>query len=268
MERIAFRPVRARQPGDAADHVVRPQLPAPERRRADLGLAAADDRLRIGPHQSFVVGSIAIPKLDVVIIGVTLALLGRPRPVPAAHDARQQMRAAAEDFRMARVLGVRADTRHRRRIRALRGCSPASASILLTAQTGTVSPTIGVERRAVRVHRDDHRRDGQPARRGRRRLLDRRPDGRAPGRAAARARPYRDAFVFAAVLVVLVVRPQGLIPARAVGARDPRRAACATCFPGPRRRRPARRHSMPCARQRRRSREAVLSGDALAAPRR
>ena len=33
-------------------------------------------------------------------------------------------------------------------------------------------------------------------------------------------RPYRDAFVFAAVLAILVVRPQGLLPARATLARE------------------------------------------------
>ena len=38
-------------------------------------------------------------------------------------------------------------------------------------------------------------------------------------------RPYRDAFVFGAVLLLLVVRPQGLLPARSVAAREvPRRA--------------------------------------------
>ena len=38
-------------------------------------------------------------------------------------------------------------------------------------------------------------------------------------------RPYRDAFVFAAVIAVLLVRPQGLLPSRAVLAREvPRRA--------------------------------------------
>ena len=32
MERIAFRPVRRREPGDAPGHLLRAQLPAPERR--------------------------------------------------------------------------------------------------------------------------------------------------------------------------------------------------------------------------------------------
>ena len=155
-----------------------------------------------------------------VIIGVTV---GPARAVGLFFRRTTlgvQMRAAAEDFRMARVLGIRADAVVAVAF-ALSACSPAVAAILLTARTGSVSPTLGVNIVLYRVHGDDRRRHGQPARRGAR-------AGSSIGAltVALQAtlpldlRPYRDAFVFAAVLALLVVRPQGLVPAPPTLARE------------------------------------------------
>ena len=120
---------------------------------------------------------------------------------------------------MARVLGIRANTVVAAAF-ALSGLLAAAAAILLTAQTGTVSPTIGVN--IVLFAFIATIVGGM---------------GSLPGAVlggfsigaltvALQAslpldlRPYRDAFVFAAVLAVLVVRPQGLLPARSVLARE------------------------------------------------
>ena len=156
------------------------------------------------------------------------------------------MRAAAEDLPMARVLGIRANTVVASAF-ALSGLLAAAAAILLTAQTGSVSPTIGL---SIVLFAFIATIVGGM--------------GSLPGAVlggfligaltvALQAslpldlRPYRDAFVFGAVLVVLVVRPQGLLPPRTGLARElPRRA-------GPRdllrhlRRRPAPRRPLAAA---------------------
>ena len=111
MERIAFRPVRGASPATLLDHVVRGQLPAPEPRAARLRLAAEVDELRdvAEPSRSRSAAS-TIAKLDVLTVVVALVLLALLGAVPRAHDASaSQMRAAAEDFRMARVLGVQGE---------------------------------------------------------------------------------------------------------------------------------------------------------------
>ena len=44
-------PRQAGEPGDAPGHLVRAQLPAAERRGADLGIAPEDDELRLRPER-------------------------------------------------------------------------------------------------------------------------------------------------------------------------------------------------------------------------
>jgi branched-chain amino acid transport system permease protein len=177
-----------------------------------------------GLGDTFTIASISIQKLDVVIVGVTLASLVGLGAFLRRTTLGRQMRAAAEDFRMARVLGVRADTVVAAAF-GLSGLLAGIAAILLTAQTGTVSPTLGVN--VVLFAFIATIVGGM---------------GSLPGAVAGgfsigaltialqaalpiELRPYRDAFVFGAVLVALVVRPQGLLPAAAVAAREvPRRA--------------------------------------------
>ena len=125
---------------------------------------------------------------------------------------------------MARVLGIRANTVIAAAF-ALSGLLAGTAAILLTAQTGTVSPTIGVN--IVLVAFVATIVGGMGSLRGA--VLGGFLIGALTVTLQATLpldlRPYRDAFVFAAVLAVLVVRPQGLLPARATLAREePNRA--------------------------------------------
>ena len=136
---------QGRRRRDAADHVVRAQLPAPERRRARLGIAAADDRLRVRSRAArSTLGAVTIQKLDLVIIGVTL-VAARLRSASSSRGRRSAPRCAPRPriFRMARVLGIRANMVVAAAF-ALSGLLAAAAAILLTAQTGSVSPTIGL----------------------------------------------------------------------------------------------------------------------------
>lgn len=124
-----------------------------------------------------------------------------------------QMRASAEDFQMARLVGVRANTVIATAF-ALSGLLAGLASILLVAQTGSVTPTIGSV--PVLVAFIATVIGGL---------------GSLPGAAVGgfglgvlsvalqvvlplSARPFRDAILFAAVFAVMMIRPQGLLQAR------------------------------------------------------
>jgi branched-chain amino acid transport system permease protein len=123
-----------------------------------------------------------------------------------------EMRAAAEDFRMARMLGVRAN-RVIAIAFALSGVLAAAVSFLVVAQTGIVQPRMGLQ--LVIIAFVGTVIGGL---------------GSLPGAALGGflvgvatillqallppdLRVYREAFVFVAVTVVLLLRPKGLIPA-------------------------------------------------------
>jgi branched-chain amino acid transport system permease protein len=128
------------------------------------------------------------------------------------------MRAAAEDFRMARVLGVRAN-RVIAVAFALSGILAAAVSCLIVVQTGVVQPRMGLQ--LVIIAFVGTVIGGL---------------GSLPGAALGgflvgavsillqallppQLRAFREAFVFIAVAVVLLFRPQGLIPARGLRER-------------------------------------------------
>ena len=144
MERIAFRPVRQASPGDAPRHLVRAQLPASERRGADLGIAPPDDRLRLRPER-FVPDRIdQRSRSSTSSSSARRSRCSSPSRLLLGRTAiGRQMRAAAEDFRMARVLGIRANTVIASAF-ALSGLLAGVAAILLVAQTGTATPTMGI----------------------------------------------------------------------------------------------------------------------------
>ena len=219
MERIAFRPVRSA----SAETLLITSFALSFLLQSVAGLIWGSlprtTDFASGLSSSFTIGSVVIQKLDVVIVAVTLVLLVAVGLFFRRTTLGTEMRAAAEDFQMARVLGIRANTVIAAAF-ALSGVLAAAAAILLTAQTGTVSPTIGIN--IVLFAFIATIVGGM---------------GSLPGAVlggfsigaltvALQAllplsfRPYRDAFVFAAVLAVLVVRPQGLMPARSTLARE------------------------------------------------
>ncbi len=164
------------------------------------------------------IGPLAIATLDIVILVTTLVLLvglslflGKTR-----HGI--QMRAAAEDFSTARTLGVRGD-----RVIGLgfglSGLLAAVAAVLFIGQSGVVSPTMGSG--LVLVAFIASVLGGMGSLRGA--VLG----GYVLGAATVALqaflpldlRYYRDAIVFAAIIALLVLRPQGLIPSKAVMTR-------------------------------------------------
>ena len=119
------------------------------------------------------------------------------------------MRAAAVDFRMARVLGIRAN-RIIATAFAISGVLSGFVSVLVAAQSGTASPTIGTQIALVGFVATVIGGMGS--------LVGAVLGGLAVGVMAVifqailpvDLRPFRDALVYGAVIVVLVVRPQGL----------------------------------------------------------
>jgi branched-subunit amino acid ABC-type transport system permease component len=224
MERIAFRPVRHAAPATLLITSFALSFLLQSVAAMIWGSLPRTTAFASGLGSTFSVGGVAIQKLDVVTISVTLALLATVGWFFRSTTLGTQMRAAAEDFRMARVLGIRAN-RVVASAFALSGLLAAVAAILLTAQTGTVSPTIGVSIVLFAFIATIVGGMGS--------LSGAVVGGFSIGAltVALQAslpldlRPFRDAFVFAAVLAVLIVRPQGLLPSRSVLAREVARRA-------------------------------------------
>jgi branched-chain amino acid transport system permease protein len=129
-----------------------------------------------------------------------------------------QMRAAAEDFRMARVLGVRAN-RVIAAAFALSGVLAAAVSFRGGAQTGIVQPRMGLQLVVIAFVGTVIGGLGS--------LTGAALGGFLVGVATIllqallppELRVFREAFVFVAVTLVILFRPQGLIPARGLRER-------------------------------------------------
>ena len=152
-----------------------------------------------------------IPLLQVITIVVTIAILIGLTAFLRRTRFGLEMRAAAENFTMARMLGVRAN-RVIMGAFALSGALAAAIGLLLGSQTGTADIQMGG---AVMLMAFIATVIGGL--------------GSLPGAVLAgfllgaasvvmqvtlpvEARPFRDAFVYGAVIVMLLWRPQGLLP--------------------------------------------------------
>jgi branched-chain amino acid transport system permease protein len=218
MERIAFRPLRGANPATllissfAVSYLLQ--------NLAILIEGSAPKGTSVAPwlSQSFSVGSLNITHLAVVTVAVTIALLVALGLFLARTRIGVQMRAAAEDFRMARILGVRANTVIATAF-AISGLLAGIGAYLLVAQTGEVSPGMGSQ--PVLYAFVATVLGGMGSLRGA--VLGGYVFGAVtvalqatlPGSLAS----YRDAFAFSAVIVMLLFRPQGLIVARSVVTR-------------------------------------------------
>lgn len=161
---------------------------------------------------------IRLQSLQIVTILVSAILLGGLSWLLKATRFGPQMRAAAEDFRMARVLGVRAN-RVIAGAFALSGILAATVSCLVVAQTGIVQPRMGLPLVIIAFVGTVIGGLGS--------LAGAALGGFLVGVATILLqallppdlRVFRDAFVFVAVTLVLLFRPQGLVPARGLRER-------------------------------------------------
>jgi branched-chain amino acid transport system permease protein len=159
------------------------------------------------------VGTLRISTLDVVTVAMTAGLLVALAAFLRGTDMGIQMRAAAEDFRTAQLLGVRPN-----RVIAvafgISGLLAAAAAFVVVGHSGTASPGIGLQ--PVLIGFVAAVVGGL---------------GSIPGAAVGgmalgclstaleaalppELRPYRDAFLFGLVILTLLVRPHGLFPSK------------------------------------------------------
>jgi branched-chain amino acid transport system permease protein len=214
MERAAFRPVR----GARADTLLVTSFALSFLLQSlavvTVGALPKSAGILASLNESFTVADYPIRKLDVFTVAVTAVLLAALVLFLGRTPIGVQMRAAAEDFAMARALGVRANTVIATAF-ALSGFLAGIASLILVAQTGLVSPAMGLAPVLAAFIATIIGGLGS--------LSGAVLGGYVLGSmtVALQAtlplslRPYRDAFVFAAVVLVLILRPQGLISSKA-----------------------------------------------------
>jgi branched-chain amino acid transport system permease protein len=161
---------------------------------------------------------IRLQLLQIVTIIVGIVLLAALTWFLRATRLGLHMRAAAEDFRMARVLGVRANKVIAVAF-ALSGILAAAVSCLIVVQTGVVQPRMGLQLVIIAFVGTVIGGLGS--------LSGAALGGFLVGAATIMLqaflppdlRAFREAFVFIAVALVLLFRPQGLIPARGLKER-------------------------------------------------
>jgi branched-chain amino acid transport system permease protein len=213
MERVAMRPVRNSDPTTLLITSFAVSYLLQNLAILILGSTPKSGQVSETLSETFQVGSVSISKLDVATVTVTLALLIGLGLFLNRTSIGVQMRAAAENFRMARLLGVPAN-RVIATAFAISGLLAGVAAVLLVAQTGTVSATLGLTPVIFAFMATVLGGLGS--------LPGAVVGGFLLGCASVALQAllpggvseYRDAFLFGAVLLVLVLRPQGLIVPR------------------------------------------------------
>jgi branched-chain amino acid transport system permease protein len=164
------------------------------------------------------IGSASVPQVELLTIALIVVLLGGLVVVLKRTRLGIQMRAAAEDFRMTRLMGVNANTVIVAAF-AASGALTAAAVLLLIVTSGTVSPGMGLQPVLVGFVATVIGGMGS--------LVGATAGGFLLGSVTVAlqaalplaARGYRDALVFSVVILVLLFRPQGLFANRALQER-------------------------------------------------
>jgi branched-chain amino acid transport system permease protein len=218
MERVAFRPVRN---ADAATLLVTSFAVSFFIQNLAMLIFGPLPRTTTVSQElikSWSIGDVSIARRDVLTMVATAVLLTLLGMFLTRTRLGVQMRAAAEDFRMARLLGVRVNKVIASAF-AISGGVAAVAAFVLVSQTGTVSPTMGLQ--PVLVGFVAMVLGGMGSLRGA--VLG----GFVLGFVTValqsylplELRFYRDAFAYTAVILLLLLRPQGLIVARSTTQR-------------------------------------------------
>lgn len=166
-----------------------------------------------GANSQVFIGDLRVPMLQLITLAVTLVLMTAVTLFLRRTPYGIQMRAAAEDFRMAQYLGVRGNVVIGIAF-AVSGILAGVVSLLYTTQSGSLSHVMGVPLAlfafvAVVVG-------------GMGSLVGAVVGGFVIGITVTMLQAYlppdlrafRDAFAFAFVILVLLVRPAGLVPSR------------------------------------------------------
>ena len=164
------------------------------------------------------VAGVRLQLLHLVTIAVSLTLLVGTTWLLRATRLGLEMRAAAENFRMAEALGVRAN-RVIAAAFAISGLLAAAVACMIVAQTGLVQPRMGLQLVVIAFVGTVIGGLGS--------LPGAAIGGFLVGVASILLqallpetfRPFREAFVFVVVALVLIVRPLGLFPSRSLRQR-------------------------------------------------
>ena len=159
------------------------------------------------------IGSASVPLLQLIVITAVGVILVGLAVMLRKTRIGLEMRAAAEDFTMARMLGVRAN-RVIMGAFALSGALAAAIALILGSQTGTANIMMGASVMLMAFIATVIGGMGS--------LAGAVLAGFLLGAIATvmqvilppDARAFRDAFVYGAVILVLIFRPQGLLSAR------------------------------------------------------
>jgi branched-chain amino acid transport system permease protein len=157
---------------------------------------------------------VRIPKIDLITLLTSAVLLTGLVVFLKRTSIGVQMRAAAEDLRMARLLGVRVNGVIAAAF-VISGVLAGAVSLLLVAQTGSVSPMMGLTPLIVGIMAAVLGGMGS--------LTGAALGGFVLGTVTialqavlpADIRAFRDALVYSLIIAVLVFRPQGLLAGRA-----------------------------------------------------
>jgi branched-chain amino acid transport system permease protein len=171
-----------------------------------------------GLNEQVIVLGLRIPKLEIATIGITFVLLSGLALFLKRTMFGLQIRAAAEDFDMARLLGVRANTVIAMAF-AASGFLAGVVALLLTTQSGVLYFGMGVQPVLFAFVATVIGGMGS--------LLGAALGGFLVGTVSValqvllpfELRLNRDAFVFLAVILVLLFRPGGLLQSRAAKER-------------------------------------------------
>jgi branched-chain amino acid transport system permease protein len=165
-----------------------------------------------------VTSNIEVPQLQLLIIGLTIILLCGLTAFLTRTSIGLQMRAAAEDFQMARMLGVRGNQVIATAF-ALSGIIAGLSALILVVQTGVLDYAMGVPLMLFGFISTVIGGMGS--------LLGTVVGGYAVGIISVllqaflpeEARGFRDAILFALVILILLARPQGLVASSAMKER-------------------------------------------------
>jgi branched-chain amino acid transport system permease protein len=213
MERVAFRPVRSASPPTlfitsfAVSYLIQNIM------IIAVGATARAAQLPLTLSTSVTVGSISVARLDLITIAATFVMVAVFVVFLKRTRFGLQMRAASEDFPMSRLLGVRAN-RVIAGAFAISGLLAAVVALVVTSKTAVLTPDMGQTYVLIGFVATVVGGLGS--------LVAAGVGGFVVGSATVALqawlpiglRPYRDAFVFGLVILILLVRPQGLIVVR------------------------------------------------------
>jgi len=216
LDRVAFRPLRDTQPVILIVSSFAASLLLQNLARMTVGPVPKGIEPSSFLQSNVSVGGVEISHLNILSALVTLVLLAAMTVVLRRTNIGVQMRAASEDFTMARLAGVKAE-RVMVFVAAVSGLLAGAAALLLVSRTGAVTPTMGsapllIAFVGVVI-------GGMGSLAGATiggfvlgsvttLLAATLPDALAP---------YTQSLAFSVVIAILVVRPAGLVPA--TGAR-------------------------------------------------